>query len=91
MRSITDTVVAVPRSKIISGSSYASNAATAPTARSAPSCAGLSILILRPDFIPGPTMRGERPVSSFIAWLKVLSSWGTDEETIAPSIFRGEN
>ena len=44
---ITDTVVAVPRSKIIIGFLYSSKAAAAPTIRSAPISISLSRSILK--------------------------------------------
>src|SRR5665648_1287909 len=47
-------VVAVPKSMIIKGPSYFVRPATALTILSAPTCFGLSYLIVRPVFIPGP-------------------------------------
>lgn len=52
--SITEAVVAVPKSKIICGQGYFSMLATAPATISAPSSAGLFVLILRPVLTPGP-------------------------------------
>ena len=83
--STTLIVVAVPKSRITKGKGYLLIAATAPTAKSAPSCAGLSILILSPVLTPGPTNKGFAiPISSH-AFLNALDNEGTTLETIHPS------
>ena len=49
------------------GVPYLATAATAPTSRSAPSCAGLSMRILMPVRVPGPTISGAAPVTFLTA------------------------
>lgn len=71
----TETVVAVPISITINGTGYSFNPAT----RSAPSCPGLSIMMFRPVFIPGP-----RTMTSFLrifsaASLAMLAICGTTD------------
>ena len=81
---ITEIVVAVPKSKIISGAPYSDMPATASTTRSLPSWAGLSVLIERPVFIPGPITIASVPVSFFTAVFIVSVTDGTTDEIIAP-------
>ena len=85
--SSTDSVVAVPMSMIIIGGLCSFKADTAATTRSAPVCSGLSIWILRPVLIPGPTTSGVLWVSFKMAVLMEFSTWGTTEEIIVPSIW----
>ena len=82
-------VVAVPISTMIIGGWYFRRADTAPTTRSAPACAGLSMRMFSPVLSPGPTTRGVFPVSLRMADLKEFRTGGTTEEMIAPSICSG--
>ena len=82
---MTEMVVAVPISMIISGAGYSRSAATAATIRSLPICAGLSIWMLSPVLMPGPTTMGFFPVSFMTAVRNELSSGGTTEEMMTPS------
>ena len=84
--SIAESVVAVPISTIIIGALYWFIPATASTTRSLPSCAGLSILMERPVFIPGPTTLHFTFVYFSTAALTVLVILGTTDEMIAPSM-----
>ena len=82
----TETVVAVPISITIKGTGYSFRPATAFATRSAPSCPGLSIMIFRPVFTPGPST-----ITSFFrifsaASLAILVICGTTDEIIQPSI-----
>ena len=83
--STTDTVVAVPRSQMTQGAPKRATAATAPTSRSGPSWAGLSMRMLTPVLVPGPTISGVTPVTFFTAPRIACSSGGTTELMIAPS------
>ena len=85
--SITSKTVAVPKSQITIGGLYFSSAATEVATVSAPSCAGLSIFILSPDFIPGPTTTGAEPDILTAAVLILSVSSGTTEHITAPLIF----
>ena len=78
-------VVAVPRSTTTSGQGYSSMAATAPTTRSEPSWAGLSIRMSRPVLTPGPTTSGSRPVTLPAARRITPVRGGTADERIAPA------
>ena len=60
--------------------------ATAPTTRSAPSCAGLSITMLNPVFIPGPTTITFFPIIFSAADFTLPVTDGTTEAIIAPSM-----
>ena len=81
---MTERVVAVPRSMIICGTEYSLMPAAAATTRSLPSWAGLSIRMLRPVLIPGPTIIGVTPESFSTAAFMVAVTVGTTEEIIAP-------
>ena len=54
--------------------------------RQLPSCAGLSITMLKPVFIPGPIIIASQPVIFFIALFIVIVTVGTTDDIIAPSI-----
>ena len=82
--STTESVVAVPISKIIIGFGYSAEAATASTTRSLPSCAGLSIKIFSPVLIPEPTTNDSMPQILTIASFMVTVKAGTTEEIILP-------
>ena len=86
MPSITEIVVAVPISTKISGAPYSCKPATAQTIISLPTCAGLSVLIFNPVFIPGPTTFGLRFTTFCNALLMVFNTGGTTEEMITPSM-----
>ena len=83
-------VVAVPMSTSSSGAPYSAMAATAATIRSLPTSDGLSMRMLRPVLMPGPTTRALQPVSLRMAVLKELSTGGTTEEMMLPSMSSGE-
>ena len=76
----------MPRSNIIIGAPYSCIPATASTTKSLPSCAGLSITMLKPVFIPGPIIIASQPVIFFIALFIVIVTVGTTDDIIAPSI-----
>ena len=59
--------MAVPISTMMSGGSYSSSAATAATMRSAPTWLGLSMRILSPVLMPGPTTIGLQPATLMTA------------------------
>ena len=83
--SMTEAVVAVPRSKRIIGAGYLAMAATAPTTISAPSSPGLSVLIFSPVLTPGPTKIGALPVTNTTALEMVRARGGTTVASTAPS------
>ena len=87
--SITEAVVAVPKSNIICGQEYLSMLATAPATISAPSSAGLFVFILSPVLTPGPITMDFLPVISIIAFDTVRISGGTTDEITLPSILSG--
>ena len=81
--------MAVPISMMICGSGYSCRAPTASATKSLPSCAGLSMRMLSPLLIPGPTTSVSIPISFSIARFSVFVIVGTTDAMIAPSICCG--
>ena len=73
-------------SMITQGIVYSFIAATAPAARSAPSWAGLSILMLRPVLTPGPSTKGTMLKSFEMAEDRAVVTLGTTEQITASSM-----
>ena len=66
---------------------YSLIAPTAPATRSAPSCAGLSILMFKPVLMPGPSSSGTMSQSIETAREIALPTVGTTDAITQSSIF----